>query len=103
MSQQTDGGSSMYKLNKSGPKTDPCRTPIEDWIKAECWWYTLTHWVLSERYDFIKLSSLGEKLNLESLAIRTLWLMVSEAFFRSRNTPPTKPLLSIIDLMFSIK
>ncbi len=62
----------MYKLNKIGPRTDPCGTPILQSRNGEHASLILVHCFLKLKYDSIHVNVLVEKLNLDNLDKRTL-------------------------------
>ncbi len=62
----------MYKLNKIGPRTDPCGASILQSRNGEHASLILEHCFLKVRYDYIHVNVLVEKLNLDNLDKRTL-------------------------------
>ena len=86
---QQFGRSLMYIVNSNGPSTDPCGTPMLFANMLDFTPLTLTHCCLPSRYDLSHLRASGDSWNCFNLLSRTLWLTVSKAFFKSKNTAPT--------------
>ena len=50
---QMEPGGQVYKVNRNGPRTDPCGTPNVNVTGDDLTLPTLTIWVLPVRYDLI--------------------------------------------------
>ena len=98
---QMFGRSLMYIVNSNGPSTDPCGTPMLFANILDFTPLTLTHCCLPSRYDLSHLRASGDNLNCFNFLSGTLWLTVSKAIFKSKNTAPKTFLLSTEVLIFS--
>ncbi len=62
----------MFKLNKIGPRTEPCGTPILQSRNGERASLILVHCFLKLKYDSIHVNVLVEQFNFDNLGKRTL-------------------------------
>ena len=83
------GRSLIYKRNRSGPRTDPCGTPVFMMPLLDVILFTFTNWCLFSRKDLIKSIDGEFGRYRDSFWSRIEWLTRSKAFLKSKYKVPT--------------
>ena len=74
-------------VNRMGPRTGPCETPVQQAVEVERELPIRTNWLRSWRYDNIQFNAMCETpRDVWSLARRMLWSMLSKTELMSSDT-----------------